>query len=297
MENKLINGKEIGKKIREDLKKKTEKLIQDKITPGLAVILVGDNPASAIYVNMKAKACQEVGIFSETYRLPGNTSQKELLKLVDMLNNDDHFNGILVQLPLPKHIDENSILKSVNPLKDVDCFHPENVGRLVSGNPYVIPCTPAGIIELLHASDISTEGKHAVVLGRSNIVGKPMANLLLQKSPSANATVTIAHSRTRNIADFLRQADLIIAAIGQAHFVDETMIKEGVVIIDVGMNRIPVDNEKGYKLVGDVNFERVIAKVSKITPVPGGVGPMTIAMLLKNTVTAAIFQANISTES
>lgn len=290
MEEKLIKGKEISKRIREEIKVQTQELKQANIFPGLAVVLVGDNPASAIYVKMKGRACQEAGIFSETIRLPASVSQNDLQKLIDKLNHDDRFNGILVQLPLPKHIDEKTILESVEVQKDVDCFHPENVGRLVSGNPYVTPCTPAGILELLKASNISTEGKHAVILGRSNIVGKPMANLLLQKSASANATVTVAHSRTNNIATYTQQADILIAAIGQAHFVDETMIKKDVVIIDVGTNRITADNEKGYKVVGDVHFDRVIEKVAKITPVPGGVGPMTIAMLLKNTITAAKHQ-------
>jgi methylenetetrahydrofolate dehydrogenase (NADP+)/methenyltetrahydrofolate cyclohydrolase len=291
MEEKLIKGTEIAKNIRHELKLEIEKLKNQNLTPGLAVVLVGDNPASKIYVNMKGKACQEVGIFSETIRIDADISQEKLLKLIIKLNQDQRYNGILVQLPLPDHIKEQSILESVNPAKDVDCFHPENVGRLVIGNPYVVPCTPAGIMELLHASSISTVGKHAVILGRSNIVGKPMANLLMQKSAVANATVTIVHSRTNNIAAYTREADIIIAAMGQAHFIDATMIKENVVIIDVGMNRIPAENEKGYKLVGDVNFEAVLPKVSKITPVPGGVGPMTIAMLLKNTITAAKYQS------
>ena len=293
MEDKLIRGSEIAKKIREDLKIETEKLKKENITPGLAVILVGDNPSSKIYVNMKAKACQEVGIFGETIRKEASISQAELLKIIEQLNQNPQINGILVQLPLPDHIDEQKILESVNPVKDVDCFHPENVGRLVIGKPYLIPCTPAGIMELLHASGVSTVGKHAVVLGRSNIVGKPLANLLMQKSASANATVTIVHSRTADIASHTLAADILIAAMGQPHFVDETMIKNKVVIIDVGTNRIPADNEKGYKLVGDVNLEAVLPKVSKITPVPGGVGPMTIAMLLKNTIIATKYQATL----
>jgi methylenetetrahydrofolate dehydrogenase (NADP+)/methenyltetrahydrofolate cyclohydrolase len=293
MEDKLIRGSEIAKKIREDLKIETENLKREKITPGLAVVLVGDHPSSKIYVNMKAKACQEVGIFSETIRKEASISQEELLEIIEQLNQNPKFNGILVQLPLPDHINEQKILESVNPVKDVDCFHPENVGRLVIGKPYLMPCTPAGIMELLHASNVSTVGKHAVVLGRSNIVGKPLANLLMQKSAGANATVTIVHSRTTDIASHTRAADILIVAMGQTHFVDETMIKNNVVIIDVGTNRIPADNEKGYKLVGDVNFEAVLPKVSKITPVPGGVGPMTIAMLLKNTVAAAKYQAKL----
>jgi methylenetetrahydrofolate dehydrogenase (NADP+)/methenyltetrahydrofolate cyclohydrolase len=291
MEEKLIDGKTISKNVQETLKREIAELTKQNITPGLAVVLIGDNPASQIYVGRKEKACANVGIYSQTIRRDKDISQNELLQIINELNKNPRFHGVLVQLPLPDHINETAILESVNPVKDVDCFHPFNVGKLVSGKPYVLPCTPAGIMELLRASDISVSGKHAVVLGRSNIVGKPMANLLMQKNDQANATVSIAHSRTKDIPSLTRQADILIAAIGQAHFVTASMVKDGVVVIDVGMNRIPADNEKGYKLVGDVHFDEVFPKVSKITPVPGGVGPMTIAMLLKNTVEVAKYQS------
>jgi len=292
MDPKIIDGKLVSKKVKESIKDETLKLQDKGIRPGLVVVLVGEDPASAIYVRNKGKACENAGIFSETIKLSESVSESELLNLIEQLNNDERFHGILVQLPLPKHINETRVLESINPEKDVDCFHPVNVGRLVSGMPYVLPCTPAGIRELLSAYEIPTEGKHVVVIGRSNIVGKPLANLLMQKSKEANATVTIVHSRTEDIPSYTIQADILIAAMGYANFVQGDMIKQGAVIIDVGMNRIEADNEKGYCLVGDVDFESVYAKVSKITPVPGGVGPMTIAMLLKNTLTAAKFQAN-----
>jgi len=256
----------------------------------LVVVLVGEDPASAVYVRNKSKACEKAGIVSETINLPEETTEEDLLNLIAQLNNDPKYHGILVQLPLPEHINETKMIELINPLKDVDCFHPVNVGKLVSGRPYVLPCTPAGILRLLQANDISTEGKHVVIIGRSNIVGKPLANLLIQKSPQANSTVTVVHSRTKNIAHYTRQADILIAAMGKANFVTEDMIKENVVIIDVGINRVSADNEKGYILAGDVDFKNVLPKVSKITPVPGGVGPMTIAMLLKNTLTAAEYQ-------
>jgi methylenetetrahydrofolate dehydrogenase (NADP+)/methenyltetrahydrofolate cyclohydrolase len=291
MEDKIIDGKQISKNVQFELKKEISELTKREIIPGLAVVLIGENPASQIYVGHKEKACLEVGITTETIRRDADMSETELIEIIDELNRNQKYHGILVQLPLPDHINETAILEAVHPKKDVDCFHPENVGRLVSGAPYVLPCTPAGIMELLHASGVVISGKHAVVLGRSNIVGKPMVNLLLQKNKQANATVSIAHSRTTDIPALTSQADILIAAIGQAHFVTQTMVKEGAVVIDVGMNRIPADNKKGYRLVGDVDFDNVLAKVSKITPVPGGVGPMTIAMLLKNTLHAAKFQS------
>ncbi len=289
-ENKIIDGKKVSNQIRENISDSVLKLQKENITPGLVVILIGDDPASNIYVNSKSKAAKKLGIYSETIRLAKSTTQEELLNLIDNLNKDDKFNGILVQLPLPDHIDEGQILRSINPAKDVDCFHPENVGRLVIGNPYLLPCTPAGIIELLKAYNISTQGKNVVVVGRSNIVGKPIANILIQKKEYANATVTIVHSRTNNIENYLKDADIIIAAIGVSNFINKSMVKDGVVIIDVGMNRVPADNEKGYKLTGDADFHDLLPKVSKITPVPGGVGPMTITMLLFNTVQACKFQ-------
>lgn len=293
MVDKLIDGKKVSQQIREKIAKSVLDLKEKNIVPGLAVVLVGDDPASAIYVRNKEKSAQKLGICSETIRMESSTSQDELLKLIGKLNDDDNFNGILVQLPLPRHIDEPIILKSVNPKKDVDCFHPENVGRLVTGNPYLLPCTPAGIVEMLKAYKISPEGKNVVIAGRSNIVGKPMANILIQKKEYANATVSIVHSRTKNIEDYFKNADIIVAAMGSAQFVKASMIKEGAVVIDVGMNRIPADNEKGYKLVGDADFDDLLPKVSKITPVPGGVGPMTITMLLYNTVQACKMQNNL----
>lgn len=292
MDPKIIDGKLVSKNVKESVKNETLTLLKQGIQPGLVVVLVGEDPASAIYVRNKGRACENAGILSETIKLEESTSESDLLNLIDKLNNDKRFHGILVQLPLPKHINETKVLESINPEKDVDCFHPINVGRLVSGRPYVLPCTPAGIREMLSAYDIPTAGKHVVVIGRSNIVGKPMANLLMQKSDDGNATVTIVHSRTKDIPHYTKQADILVAAMGYAHFVRSDMVKDDVVIIDVGMNRIDADNEKGYRLVGDVDFDDVYSKVSKITPVPGGVGPMTIAMLLKNTLTAAKFQSN-----
>ncbi len=289
-EDKLIDGKIVSNQVKEEVREETEKLIARGIKPGLIVVLVGEDPASAVYVRNKSKACEKAGIVSETIKLPEDTSEEDLLNLIEQLNKDPQYHGILVQLPLPDHINETKVIELINPLKDVDCFHPVNVGKLVSGQPYVLPCTPAGILRLLQANDISTEGKHVVIIGRSNIVGKPLANLLIQKSPQANSTVTVVHSRTKNIAHYTRQADILIAAMGKANFVTEDMIKENVVIIDVGINRISADNEKGYILAGDVDFNNVLPKVSKITPVPGGVGPMTIAMLLKNTLAAAEYQ-------
>ncbi len=290
LEEKLIDGKAVSLQVKEEVKEETDRLIARGIKPGLVVVLVGEDPASAVYVRNKGKACEKAGILSETIKLAEETSEEDLLTLIEKLNKDPLYHGILVQLPLPAHISESKVIDLINPIKDVDCFHPANIGKLVSGKPYVLPCTPAGIMKLLQASNISTEGKHVVIIGRSNIVGKPMANLLIQKSPQANSTVTVVHSRTENIAHHTRQADILIAAMGRANFVKEDMIKENAVIIDVGINRVSADNEKGYILAGDVDFEGVIGKVSKITPVPGGVGPMTIAMLLKNTLIAAEFQ-------
>jgi methylenetetrahydrofolate dehydrogenase (NADP+) / methenyltetrahydrofolate cyclohydrolase len=293
METKLIKGSEIAKRVRSELKATVQDLQKQGVTPGLAVVLVGDNPASRTYVNNKSKACQEVGIFAETIHLAADTQQIALQDLVQQLNQDRRFHGILVQLPLPAQINEQIIMEAIHPYKDVDGLHPVNVGKLVIGRPYVVPCTPAGILELLKSYSIPTQGKHVVVIGRSNIVGKPMVNLMIQKANWADATVTLVHSRTRNIELFTRQADILIAAMGQPRFVKEHMVRENAVVIDVGTSRVPADNEKGYILTGDVDFDNVLPKVSMITPVPGGVGPMTIAMLLRNTVTAAQFQSNL----
>ena len=278
MDAKIIDGKLVSASIREKIKEKT-KAIKDKYSrvPGLAAVLVGEDPASQIYVRNKRKSCEEVGIYSEEHKLPESTTQDELLELINKLNNDKKINGILVQLPLPKHIDDSLILNSVSSEKDVDGFHPINAGYLFEGKPQFIPCTPHGIIKMLEFYDIDIEGKNAVVLGRSNIVGKPAAILLLQK----NATVTICHSRTKNLEDVLKEADIIVAAIGRAHFVKKEMVKEGAIVIDVGINRLDTG-----KLAGDVDFEAVKKISGFITPVPGGVGPMTITMLLWNTLTS-----------
>jgi len=274
----IIDGKAVSVQLRRTIREETLKLEKDcGIRPGLAVVLVGEDPASQIYVRNKKRACDEVGFLSEEYRLPETTTQEELLALIDRLNADPKICGILVQLPVPRHIDDKAVIARIDPKKDVDAFSYENVGRIMTGEFDFVPCTPAGIMELLHAYGINPEGKRAVVIGRSNIVGKPMAMLLLHE----NATVTVCHSRTQNLKEICREADILVAAVGKACFVTADMVKEGAVVIDVGMNR----NEKG--LCGDVDFDSVKEKASFITPVPGGVGPMTITLLLKNTLTAA----------
>jgi methylenetetrahydrofolate dehydrogenase (NADP+)/methenyltetrahydrofolate cyclohydrolase len=294
MEDKILDGKLVAKTLLDSLAEKVISLIHKQITPKLTVILVGEDPASRIYVKSKEKACIKLGMASETIRLPEGTAEETLLDYITELNNESSNHGILVQLPLPSHINEEKVILHIDPIKDVDCFHPQNYGFLAAGNPYVLPCTPAGIIEILKYYDITTEGKHVVIAGRSNIVGKPMANLLLLKNKFANATVTVVHSRTQNLPFYTQNADIVIAAIGRPHFITNFHLKKGCVVIDVGMNRVDADNEKGYKLAGDVHFDDVLEKVSKITPVPGGVGPMTIAMLMQNTITAAARQNNIS---
>ncbi len=281
----LIDGKKIAAEIKEELKQEISKLIKEgKNVPGLVTILVGDNPASEIYVRSKGKACEEIGMRSKAEQRNADISEKELLDLVDKYNNDPNYHGILVQLPLPKHIDEDKVIQKINPQKDVDGFHPISVGNLVIGKETFVSCTPAGIQELLTRYNIETKGKHVVVLGRSNIVGKPIANIMLQKKEGANSIVTVCHSAAKNLSEYTKQADILIAAIGQPRFVTADMVKDGVVVIDVGINRIPDSNRpKGYRVVGDVDFDNVSKKASYITPVPGGVGLMTIAMLLKNT--------------
>jgi methylenetetrahydrofolate dehydrogenase (NADP+)/methenyltetrahydrofolate cyclohydrolase len=281
----IIDGKKTAAEIREELKEKINKLkAEGKNVPGLVTILVGENPASQVYVRSKIKDCEEIGMRTLAENHPSDISQKDLLGLVKKYNEDTDFHGILVQLPLPKHIDENKIIEAISPQKDVDGFSPTSIGNLVIGKDTFASCTPAGIQELLIRYNIETKGKHVVVLGRSNIVGKPIANIMLQKKEHANSIVTICHSATKNIGDFTRQADILIAAIGSPEFVKADMVKEGVVVIDVGINRIDdPSRSKGYRLVGDVDFENVSKKSSYITPVPGGVGPMTRAMLLQNT--------------
>jgi len=290
----IISGNEIAKTIRAEIKVEVTKLKAKGIEPGLVVVIVGEDPASQVYVRKKGEACNEMGICSETVRLPATTSEAELLKRIDDYNKDPKWDGILVQLPLPKNISEEKVLLRIDPGKDVDGFHPMNVGKMVAGVESYLPCTPHGCQELLMRSGNDPSGKHVVVLGRSNIVGKPVANILIQKAKGADATVTVCHSRTKNLADFTRQADIIIAAMGVPKFVKADMVKEGVVVIDVGVNRIDDPTAKGgCRLVGDVDFEAVKMKAKAITPVPGGVGPMTITMLMKNTVQAAKVHHNV----
>ena len=283
----IIDGKDIAKQVRRDLKPRIQALSEKGIIPGLATVLVGDDPASATYVGSKAKACQNLNMYSEVIRKDASISQAELVEIVESLNKNDKIHGILVQSPVPSHIDELTVTLTIAPEKDVDGFHPYNVGMMLLGRGALLPCTPHGIIKLLEYSNIDPTGKEVVVVGRSNIVGKPVASLLVQKGKVANATVTIAHSRSRNLAEITKRADILIAAIGKPEFVTAEMVKDDVVVIDVGVNRVDDDSEKGYRLVGDVAFDTVSKKSSFITPVPGGVGPMTIAMLMVNTVTAA----------
>jgi len=276
--DKIIDGKAIAARMRQDIANETAKLSSLGVTPGLAVVLVGDDPASRVYVSMKEKACEQTGIFSQEHKLPVETTEAQLLTLIDELNNDVRIDGILVQLPLPKQINESKVLEAISPSKDVDGFHPYNVGRLVTGNPLFQPCTPYGVMKMLEASGVDLNGKEVVVVGRSNIVGKPVALMCLAR----NATVTLCHSRTRNLDEQVGKADVLIAAVGRPEMIKGEWIKEGAVVIDVGVNRV---GEK--KLVGDVEFEAARARASAITPVPGGVGPMTITMLLYNTLESA----------
>ncbi|MCP4703901.1 MAG: bifunctional methylenetetrahydrofolate dehydrogenase/methenyltetrahydrofolate cyclohydrolase FolD [candidate division Zixibacteria bacterium] len=284
----IISGKKVSKEIKAELKLKVEALKAKGITPGLAAVLVGEDPASATYVRSKSKACDKIGIYSEIIRRSADITSEELISIIDGLNNNDKIDGILVQSPLPKHIDEQAMTLLIDPKKDVDGFHPFNVGMTLIGKPTFQSCTPYGIMELLRRYEIDPSGKEVVILGRSNIVGKPMGAMLVQKAKGANATVTTAHSRTADFPGVCRRADILIAAIGQPEFVKGDWVKDGVVVIDVGINRVDdASKEKGYRLCGDVDFENCEKKASFITPVPGGVGPMTIAMLLTNTVKSA----------
>ena len=288
MTAQIISGTEIAKQIREELKQEIAELKQKhNVVPGLVTVLVGADPASQVYVGAKEKTSKELGIYSERYDLPAETTQVELMKLIKKLNEDPRINGILVQLPLPKHLNEEEVLFTIDPKKDVDGFHPVNVGKLMIGEPDYIPCTPHGIQQLLIRSGTKIDGAEVVVVGRSNIVGKPIANILLQKKPGANATVTICHTGTRDISFHTRRADIIIVAAGKPKAVTADMVKEGVVVIDVGVNQVGTTSEGKRILAGDVDFDTVKEKASAITPVPGGVGPMTITMLMMNTVKAA----------
>lgn len=284
----IIDGKQIAQNIRAELAAEVLRLQARGVTPGLGVILVGDDPASKSYVTAKERACQEIGIHSDDNRLPADASQSDVLSLVERMNRDESIDGILVQLPLPKPIDESAMLRAVLPEKDVDGFHPINVGKMVLGEKAFLPCTPHGVVELLARSGVAVAGSHVVVVGRSNIVGKPVANMLLQKKEHANATVTICHTGTRDMGRFTRQADILIVAAGRPRTITADMVKPGAVVIDVGVNRIADPSKKsGFRLVGDVDFDAVKERASMITPVPGGVGPMTITMLLHNTIESA----------
>ncbi len=283
----LIDGKKIAEEIKKEIARKAAEIIDAEQTPPhLAAILVGNDPASETYIASKEKACRAVGFTSSVYRYPAEISEQQLLEAVDFLNNDEEVHGFIVQLPLPRHIDANKVIERINPVKDVDGFHPVNVGRLALGLPSYVPATPAGIVLLLEKYGIETEGKHCVVLGRSNIVGTPVSLLMSRKAVPGNCTVTLCHSKTTNLAEITRQADILIAAIGQPGFVTGDMVKEGVVVVDVGIHRIEDNSEKGYHITGDVDFKSVAPKSSYITPVPGGVGLMTIVSLLLNTLKA-----------
>lgn len=289
MSAEIIDGKQVAAEIRLELAKELAQLKADSgIVPGLAVILLGEDPASKSYVSAKEKACAEIGIYSDDNRLPAETSEAELLALIEQLNQDDRIHGILVQLPLPRHINEAAVINAISPEKDVDGFHPVNLGRMMIGEKSFLPCTPHGVLQMLQRKNVPIEGAEVVIVGRSNIVGKPLANIMMQKSDMGNATVTVCHTRSRDLAAHTRKADILIAAAGRPNTISADMVREGAVIIDVGVNRVEDPSAKrGYRLVGDVDYEAVKEKAAMITPVPGGVGPMTITMLLHNTVQAA----------
>ncbi|MCZ6866477.1 MAG: bifunctional methylenetetrahydrofolate dehydrogenase/methenyltetrahydrofolate cyclohydrolase FolD [Dehalococcoidia bacterium] len=286
---KVLDGRATAQEIHAEVKAGVDELRRKHgVTPGLAAVLVGDDPASAIYVRNKGRACQEVGIYSQTFSLPTDTSQEELQTLIQRLNDDAQFHGILVQLPLPEHLNEGLAIGAVSPQKDVDCIHPLNLGLLSQGNSDFVPATPGGIQQLLLRNGYNPEGKHVVICGRSNIVGKPLAILLMQKRSGANATVTVCHTGTPDLGAMTRQADILVAAMGRPRFITADMVRDGAVVVDVGINRVEdASRRRGYRLVGDVDYDALLDKVEAITPVPGGVGPMTIAMLLVNTITAA----------
>ena len=286
----ILSGKEVSASVYDSLDQKIKSLRKNNITPGLAVVLVGEDSASQVYVRSKTKTFNKLSLFTKTYRLPSASSERELLELIDDLNKNNLFHGILVQLPLPNHIDSDKVINRILPSKDVDGFHPENAGLLSIGKPRFIPCTPKGIMEILKYYKIKLDGKHVVVVGRSNIVGRPISILTSLKGENSNGTTTICHSGTKDIGNHTKAADVVIVALGVPGFLKENMIKKGAVVIDVGINRVDDTSEKGYRLVGDVAWEEIYKKASAITPVPGGVGPMTIAMLVQNTVEAAEYQ-------
>lgn len=292
---KILSGKELAEKMRQEMKSEIDELkTHHNLVPGLAVVLIGDNPASLSYVKGKEKACAQVGILSREYKFDADYKEEQLLKLIRELNNDPSIHGILVQLPLPDHINEEKILYAIDPTKDVDGFHPVNIGKMMIGAPSFLPCTPHGIQQLLLRNNIEISGKHVVIVGRSNIVGKPLAMILVQKNPGANATVTMCHTRTKNMAELTKLADILVVAAGRPHTVNADMVKQGAIVIDVGVNRVEDKTKKrGYRLIGDVEFDEVSEKASAISPVPGGVGPMTITMLLHNTIQSAKNHAGI----
>ncbi|MFB6153858.1 MAG: bifunctional methylenetetrahydrofolate dehydrogenase/methenyltetrahydrofolate cyclohydrolase [Halodesulfurarchaeum sp.] len=292
----IIDGEAVASEIRDGLRDSIEALADRARRPTLATVLMSEDPASETYVSMKQDDCEEVGIEARDVTLDPEAPASELYDSIEELNEDPSVHGVLVQMPVPEHVDKQTVLREIDPVKDVDGFHPENVGRLVSGDPRYKPCTPHGIQRLLEAADVDPEGKDAVIVGRSDIVGKPMANLLMQKAQGGNATVTVCHSRTEDLAAKTRQADILVAAAGVAEMIDGSMLSEGVTVIDVGVNRVDADTEKGYELVGDVEFESAKQKAEAITPVPGGVGPMTRAMLLYNTVKAAGLQEDVEVD-
>jgi methylenetetrahydrofolate dehydrogenase (NADP+)/methenyltetrahydrofolate cyclohydrolase len=297
MTARIIDGKEVAAAIRAELKEEIARIKTLGVVPGLGVILVGEDPASKSYVTAKEKACEEIGIYSDDNRLPAQTTQAELLARVQRMNEDPKINGILVQLPLPRHLNESEVLLAIDPNKDVDGFHPVNVGKMVVGEKAFLPCTPHGVVQLLVRNGVTLDGAHVVIVGRSNIVGKPLANMLIQKSPTGNATVTVCHTRTKDLASYTRQADIVIAAAGRPGTITADMVRDGVVVIDVGVNRVEDATKKaGFRLVGDVDFDAVKEKASLITPVPGGVGPMTITMLLYNTVESAKRAAGLAAD-
>jgi methylenetetrahydrofolate dehydrogenase (NADP+)/methenyltetrahydrofolate cyclohydrolase len=295
MPAKIISGKEVSAEIREELKARAARLKERGITPGLGVVLVGEDPASVSYVTAKAKAAEVIGIFERTINMPADSSEEDVLKMVDELNRDDRYNGVLVQLPLPKYVSPDKVINFISPEKDVDGFHPVNVGKLLRGEPCPPPCTPYGVLQLLIRAGFSPEGRHVVICGRSNLVGKPLAALLIQKKKGANATVTVCHTGTSDLARFTLQADILVAAMGAPRVIKAEMVREGAVVIDVGVNRVADPAAaKGYRLAGDCDFEPILEKAAAITPVPGGVGPMTVTMLMMNTVEAAERKAGLS---
>lgn len=297
MAAKILSGTEISAEVRQELKQKVEKLKAKGIVPGLAMVRVGEDPASVSYVKQKGKTSEELGIYSETIVFPEESSEEVLLSKIAELNKDPKFHGILVQLPLPRHINPDRVINAIDPMKDADCFHPVNVGKLLIGDPYLLPCTPHGVQQLLIRGGYPPEGKHVVICGRSNLNGKPLFAILIQKRAGANATVTVCHTGTKNLPEITRSADILVAAMGSPRFIKADMVREGAVVIDVGVNRIEDPTKKsGFRLVGDCDFEALKEKVEAITPVPGGVGPMTVTMLMWNTIKAAETQTGVKAE-